>query len=79
MSPSVARSFFTKARTRSVSVEAMIGTAARSVVITIPLQRAARSLSWAHNVLGAAVGLGTKGVGAWVAYRIGIVERLTHG
>ena len=77
MSPSVARSCFTKARTRSVSVESMIGMAARSIVIAIPLLRAARSLSWTYNVLGAAVGLGTIGFGAWVAYRIGIVEGLT--
>ena len=79
MSPSVARSCFTKARTRSVSVESMTSVAALSVVIAIPLQRAARNLSWTHNVLGAAVGLGTMGLGAWVAYRIGIVEGLTLG
>ena len=57
----------------------MIGMAALSVVIAFPLQRMARSLSWAHNALGAVVGLGTIGLGAWIAFRIGIVEGLTLG
>ena len=60
-------------------IGSMIGMAALSVVIAIPLQRLARSLSWAHNALGAAVGLGTIGLGAWIAFRIGIVEGLTLG
>ena len=58
-------------------IGSMIGMAALSVVIAIPLQRVARSLSWAHNALGAAIGLGTIGLGAWVSYRIGVVEGLT--
>ena len=57
----------------------MIGMAALSVVIAIPLQRMARSLSWAHNGLSAAIGLGTIGLGAWVAYRTGVVEGLGLG
>ena len=60
-------------------IGSMIGMAALSVVIAFPLQRMARSLSWAHNALGAAVGLGTIGLGAWITYRIGIVEGLTLG
>ena len=60
-------------------IGSLIGMAALSVVIAIPLQRLARSLSWAHNALGATVGLGTIGLGAWIAYRIGIVEGLTLG
>lgn len=60
-------------------IGSLIGMAALSVVIAIPLQRLARSLSWAHNALGAAVGLGTIGLGAWIAFRIGIVEGLTLG
>ena len=58
-------------------IGSMIGMAARSVAIAIPLQRVARSLSWAHNALGAAIALGTIGLGAWVSYRIGVVEGLT--
>ena len=51
-------------------IGSMIGMAALSIVIAIPLQRLGRSLSWAHNALGAAVALGTIGLGAWVSYRI---------
>ena len=54
----------------------MIGMAALSVVIAAPLQQLARNLSWAHNALGAVIGLATIGLGAWVAYRIGVVEGL---
>ena len=59
----------------------MIGMAALSVVIAVPLQRLARKLSWAHNVMGAVIGLVTIGLGGWVAYRIAVVEglRLTGG
>ncbi len=57
-------------------VGSMIGMAALSVVIALPLQRLGRSLSWAHNTLGATVGFATLGLGAWIAYRIGVVEGL---
>ena len=58
-------------------IGSMIGMAALSVVIAVPLQRLGRSLSWAHNVLGTVIALATIGLGAWVSYRIGIVEGLT--
>ena len=60
-------------------VGSMIGMAVLSVVIAVPLQRMARSLSWAHNVLGAVIALVTIGIGAWVSYRIGVVEGLMLG
>ena len=58
-------------------IGSMIGMAALSIIIAVPLQRLRGSLSWAHNVLGAIIGLVTIGLGAWVAYRTGVVEGLT--
>ena len=51
-------------------IGSMLGMAALSLAIALPLRRAARSLTWAHNALHGCIGLGTIGLGAWIVYRL---------
>lgn len=44
----------------------VLGMAALSLAIAVPLRRSARGLTWMHNGLQAAIGLGTVGIGLWV-------------
>jgi ABC-type nickel/cobalt efflux system permease component RcnA len=54
-------------------VGSILGMAALSAVISLPLRRAARLLTGAHNGLEALVGLTTLGVGLWVLYRVWVL------
>ena len=57
----------------------MMGMALLSVVISLPLQKLARSLTWAHNALNAVTGTVTIGVGIWLIYDIGFAGGLVAG
>ena len=57
----------------------MMGMALLSVVISLPLQKLARSLTWAHNALNAITGTVTIGVGIWLIYDIGFAGGLVAG
>ena len=57
----------------------MIGMAVLSVVISLPLMRLSRSLTWAHNALHATTGTATVGFGSWLIYDIGITGGLILG
>lgn len=51
----------------------ILGMAALSVVISLPLRGAARLLTGAHNGVEALVGLATLGVGLWLLYELWVV------
>ncbi|MBT3171781.1 MAG: urease accessory protein [Rhodospirillaceae bacterium] len=57
----------------------MLGMALLSVVISLPLQKLANSLTWAHNALNAVTGTATVGLGVWLIYDIGISGGLIDG
>ena len=57
----------------------MLGMAALSIVIAVPLQRMAKHLTWAHSSLNAMVGIVTVGIGAWVMYNAGVADGLLTG
>jgi ABC-type nickel/cobalt efflux system permease component RcnA len=57
----------------------MLGMAALSIIIAVPLQRLAKHLTWAHSSLNALVGMLTIGIGAWVMYDAGIADGLLIG
>ena len=57
----------------------MLGMAALSIIIAVPLQRMAKHLTWAHSSLNALVGMLTIGIGAWVMYSAGVVDGLLYG
>jgi len=57
----------------------MLGMAALSIIIAVPLQRMAKHLTWGHSLLNALVGIVTVGIGAWVMYDAGISEGLLIG
>ncbi len=57
----------------------MLGMAALSIVIAVPLQRMAKHLTWAHSSLNAMVGIVTVGIGAWVMYNAGVAGGLLTG
>ena len=57
----------------------MLGMAALSIVIAVPLQRMAKHLTWAHSSLNAMVGIVTVGIGAWVMYNAGVGDGLFTG
>jgi ABC-type nickel/cobalt efflux system permease component RcnA len=57
----------------------MAGMALLSVVISVPLRKIARSLTWAHNALNAATGTATIGLGLWLIYDIGFAGGLIGG
>ena len=57
----------------------MLGMAALSIIIAVPLQRMAKHLTWAHSSLNAMVGMVTIGIGAWVMYSAGVVDGLLYG
>lgn len=46
----------------------IVGMAALSAVIAVPLSYSARVLTWAHRGLQASIGLATVAVGAWIVY-----------
>lgn len=50
-------------------VGSIVGMAAVSVVISVPLNACAKRLTWLHNGLQGAIGLGTVAVGAFVLIR----------
>lgn len=54
----------------------MMGMALLSVAISVPLQKLARSLTWAHNALNAVTGTATIGFGSWLIYDIGFANGL---
>jgi hypothetical protein len=60
-------------------IGSMLGMATLSLVIAVPLHHAARTLTWAHNGLTAAVGLGTVALGSWVVYQAGFAGGLLTG
>jgi hypothetical protein len=49
----------------------MLGMAALSVIIAIPLRRSAQGLTWLHNSLQITVGMATIALGAYVVVNIG--------
>ncbi len=49
----------------------MLGMAALSVIIAIPLRRSAQGLTWLHNSLQATVGMATIALGSYVILDIG--------
>ena len=57
----------------------MLGMAALSIIIAVPLQRMAKHLTWAHSSLNAVVGVVTIGIGAWVIYNAGVANGLLMG
>ena len=57
----------------------MLGMAALSTIIAVPLQRMARHLTWAHSSINVLVGMITIGIGAWVIYNAGIADGLLTG
>ena len=57
----------------------MLGMAALSIIIAVPLQRMAKHLTWSHSSLNAMVGIVTIGIGAWVMYNAGIADGLLIG
>ena len=57
----------------------MLGMAALSIIIAVPLQRMAKHLTWAHSSVNAMVGIVTIGIGAWVMYNAGIADGLLIG
>ena len=57
-------------------VGSILGMASLSVMIAIPLQGSAKSLTWLHNGLQAVVGVATVLLGGFLMYEIGIVEGL---
>ncbi len=57
----------------------MVGMAVLSVAIALPLQRLAKSLTRVYTGLTAAVAIATVGLGAWVSYRVGVVDGLLVG
>lgn len=54
----------------------MMGMALLSVAISLPLQKLARSITWAHNALNAVTGTATVGFGCWLIYDIGVTGEL---
>ena len=54
----------------------MLGMALLSVVISLPLQKLANSLTWAHNAINGVTGTATVGLGLWLIYDIGIAGGL---
>ncbi len=60
-------------------IGSMVGMAALSFAIALPLRRAATSLTWAHNALHGCLGLGTVGLGAWMIYHLAADGVLTAG
>ena len=54
----------------------MLGMAILSVVISLPLKRLSKSLTWAHNTLHAITGTATIGLGIWLIYDLGIKQNL---
>lgn len=57
----------------------MLGMAALSIIIAVPLQRMAKHLTWAHSSLNALVGMITIGIGIWVMYNAGVANGLLTG
>lgn len=57
----------------------ILGMALLSTVIALPLRASAAMLTGLHRGVTAAVGLFSCGLGLWVVYRVGFVERLLLG
>lgn len=60
-------------------VGSILGMALLSAAIAVPLRVSARSLTWMHNGMNAAVGAFTCGLGLVMIYRIGIADGLLRG
>jgi len=58
------------------AVGTMLGMVLLSVAISLPLQKLAGSLTWAHNALNAVTGSATIGFGIWLIYDIGFANGL---
>ena len=54
----------------------MLGMAILSVIISLPLQRLSKSLTWAHNALNTLTGTATIGLGIWLIYDLGVKQSL---
>jgi hypothetical protein len=50
-----------------------------SAAISLPLQKLANSLTWAHNAIHAVTGTATIGLGFWLIYDIGFAGGLITG
>jgi hypothetical protein len=57
-------------------VGSILGMAALSAIIVIPLHKSAKRLTWLHNGLQAVIGMATILFGTAVIYEVGIVEGL---
>ena len=57
----------------------ILGMALLSAVIALPLRASAAALNGLHRGMTTAIGLFSVGLGLWVVYRIGFVERLLLG
>ena len=57
----------------------MLGMALLSVVISLPLQKLAGSLTWTHNALNAVTGTATICLGLWLIYDVGFADGLISG
>ena len=53
-------------------IGSIIGMAALSAVIAVPLRYSAKSLTWAHNGFQALIGVGTVSLGAYTMFSLGI-------
>lgn len=60
-------------------IGSMAGMAALTLVIVVPLRKAADRAATAYRALNAMVGIGTLGFGGWVIYHVGFVEGLIVG
>ncbi len=60
-------------------IGSVAGMALLSLAMAVPMQLAARSLTWAHNGLSAAVGLATIAIGCFAIYTASIQESLLTG
>lgn len=54
-------------------IGSMLGMAALTAAIAVPLSRAARSITWARHAIQACAGAGTIGLGGWTIYETGIL------
>jgi ABC-type nickel/cobalt efflux system permease component RcnA len=57
----------------------MLGMAALSAVLALPMLHAARQLTRAQHAVSAVVGLATLGLGGWILYQVGVIQGLVAG
>jgi ABC-type nickel/cobalt efflux system permease component RcnA len=71
--PGIGSSWLALAYVALFGIGSILGMAALSAVISVPLRGAARLLTGAYNGLEALVGLSTLGVGLWVLYEVWVL------